>query len=342
MNATKCKWFAVYKKIEQHVHLEGTIAPEMALVLANRNGVALPDGFIRGDGTYNWRGFDGFIQAYDVVAGCVKTAQDYEDITYDYLVRSAAEGVIFTEIGYSPYHCKAGAGLSHGEAIEVLARGLERAKVETGIEARLLCTAVRFLGALDAPKIAEELATYLRDNPSPWVTGFGLAGWEREDDVLAFEQAFAIAHEAGLGLTAHAGENCGPVSVWNTLKAIPHLQRIGHGVRSLEDPVLIEELVRRGIVLEVCPSSNIVLEIFDSAPPIEEHPLPNLLSVGVKCTINSDDPPFFYTSIGREYDISRDVLGLSEVQIKQAVCLAVESAFVQEDLRDVLMDKVIR
>lgn len=326
------------KKIEQHVHLEGTIAPELALELAGRHGVVFPDGFIK-DGRYQWRGFDEFLSAYDLVAACVKSAKDYEDVIYDYLVRAAAQDVILVEMGYSPFHCKVNAGLEHGEAIEALVRGIKRAKAKTKIEARLLCTAVRYLGELDAVMIAEGMAQYLLDNPSKYVTGFGLAGWEREDDVFAFTRAFEIAHEADLGLTAHAGENCGPVSVWNAIKAIPYLSRIGHGVRAIEDPALLEEIAQRGIVLEVCPSSNIVLEIFDGAPSMDQHPLPKLLESGVRCTINSDDPPFFFTDIEREYEIARDVFGFDESMLRDISSDALVSSFVQDEVKGRLMEK---
>ncbi len=325
-------------KVEQHVHLEGTVSPEMAVILADRNGCKLPDGFIE-NGEYSWNGFDEFINAYDIVASCIKTASDYSDIIYDYLIRSADENVIFCEMGYSPYHGMVNARLSHKELVACLSDGIDRAKEKTGIECRLLCTVVRFLGNIDAVKIAEDIAMYLYKHDEKYVTGFGIAGLEREDDILAFEGAFEIAHKAGKSLTAHAGENCGSVSIRNSLKAIPCLKRIGHGVRILEDKRLIEEIIAKKIVLEVCPSSNIKTAILRDIDDVANHPLRKLMDLGIRCTVNSDDPPFFHSSIGNEYQLLYSKMGFSIEEIMSITNTAIESAFVEDSIKTKLQGK---
>ncbi len=326
-------------KVEQHVHLEGTVSPEMVVMLADRNGCKLPDDFIK-NGEYSWNGFDEFINAYDIVASCIKTASDYSDIIYDYLIRSADENVIFCEIGYSPYHGMVNAGLSHEELVDCLSDGINRAKEKTGIECRLLCTIVRFLGNVDAVKIAEDIAIYLHKHEEKYVTGFGIAGLEREDDIFAFEEAFRIASEAGKGLTAHAGENCGSVSVRNSLKAIPCLKRIGHGVRILEDKKLVEEIIDKEIVLEVCPSSNVKTGVLKDVDDVANHPLRKLVDLGVRCTVNSDDPPFFHSSIGNEYQLLHGKMGFSIEEIISITNTAIESAFVEDSVKTKLQGKL--
>lgn len=321
-------------KAELHVHIEGTISPQMALRLAERNRMSLADGLIGADGTYQWKGFPEFIETYDKVAACVRTAQDYTEITYDYLKRCAAQSCLYVELLYSSLHAFESAGLSHEELLDALAEGMDRARSETGIESRLIATAIRHCDPEHAMILARECAEIAH----PYVTGFGIAGAEREDDIFAFVDAFRVAKDkAGLRLTAHAGEACGPRGVRNLLKAVPEIERIGHGVRVAEDPELLAEMAREKIVFEVCPSSNVEIGIF---PDWDSHTLPQLMEAGCRVTLNSDDPPFFFTDIGQEYKRASTRFDLTEDQLLACTRTAIEAAFVAPEIRDSLLARL--
>jgi adenosine deaminase len=192
-------------------------------------------------------------------------------------------------------------------------------------------TAVRNLGV----ERVVGVATYAATRPHPYVVGFNLAGDEANYPAGDFAQAFAIAADAGLGCTVHAGEWDGPPSVRAALE-LP-VTRIGHGVRSIEDPALVGELAERKVVLECCPTSNVVLGLF---PSFEEHPLPRLRAAGVKTTLGSDDPPYFGASIGGEYELCRQRFGLDDEDLREISRTALEAAFCEGSLKESLIQSV--
>ena len=191
----------------------------------------------------------------------IRTADDYRDITFEYLRDCAAEGAIYVEVTISPDHADQ-AGLSYAGLLDGVARGIDDARAATGIESRAIVTAVRNFGTERAEWVARTAAA----QPHPYVTGFGLAGDEAGFPPGPFARAFEIAHDAGLGLTCHAGEWAGPESVRGALALPVPVTRLGHGVRSIEDPALVAELAERGTVLEVCPTSNVVLNAYPATP----------------------------------------------------------------------------
>ncbi len=203
---------------------------------------------------------------------------------------------------------------------------------DSGIVARICLTCVRHLG----PERAEAVARQAQRIPHPRVTGFGMAGDERKFDVEDFADAFSIAADAGLGLTAHAGEFAGPASVRDVLDHL-HVTRVGHGVRSIEDADLVERLADEAIVLEVCPGSNIALGVFASA---DEHPLRDLLDAGVPVCLNSDDPPYFDTTLAAEYETAQTVSGFSDEELLGCTRTAIEAAFLDEPTRKRLLAKL--
>ncbi len=175
------------------------------------------------------------------------------------------------------------------------------------------------------------MARYAALRPHPYVVGFSMAGDEAGYPAQDFAGAFAIAADAGLGCTIHAGEWAGPESVRAAL-GLP-ITRISHGVRAIEDPALVDELAARAIVLECCPTSNVVLGIY---PSYEQHPLPRLRDAGVRVTLGSDDPPYFGAAIESEYDICAQRMGFSEDDLLHITHTAIEAAFCDEELRDAL------
>jgi adenosine deaminase len=311
---------------ELHVHLEGTATPALVRELAARNGIQLPGGTVDGD-RFLWKDFIDFLSTYDRAASTVRTAADYRDVAFAYLAACAQEGAIYVELTASPDHATA-AGLPYGDMVAGIAQGIDDARDAHGIESRILITAVRNLGTERAEAIAAGAAAA----PHPYVTGFGLAGDEAGFPPEPFARAFAIAGEAGLGLACHAGEWAGPESVRGAL-TLP-ITRMGHGVRAIEDPALVAELAERGIVLEVCPTSNVVLGAYAD---YGAHPFRALRDAGVRVTLGSDDPPYWQATIGGEYDVARREWGLTDAELRAITRTAVEAAFVDEGTRTSLL-----
>jgi adenosine deaminase len=290
----------------------------------------VPDGVFAGAERFAYTDFLDFLDTYDRAASVIRTGRDYRDVTYEYLAGCASEGAVYVELIVSPDHSRRLA-LSGEEYLGAIARGIDDARSDHGIEARILLVAVRNLGVERSLSVARYAAT----RPHPYVVGFNLAGDEANYPVKQFAEAFAIAADAGLGCSVHAGEWDGPRSVWSALE-LP-VTRIGHGVRAIEDAALVEELARRGIVLECCPTSNVVLGLYDS---YEDHPLPELRAAGVKVTLGSDDPPYFGASIGGEYELCRDHFGFGDEDLRAISRTAVEAAFCEDSLKERLIQSV--
>ncbi len=314
-------------KVELHVHLEGTAPPDLIRRIAERNGLALPDGLFATPDRFAYRDFLDFLDTYDKAASVIRTAEDYRDITYEYLVACAAEGAVYVELTASPDHAKL-VGLTDEEHIDGIARGIDDARRETGIEGRILVSCVRNFGVEPALRVAR----YAAERPHPYIVGFSMAGDEENYPPAAYAEAFQIAARAGLGCTVHAGEWAGPESVRGGLE-LP-VSRIAHGVRSIEDPALVAELADRGVFLECCPTSNVVLGIY---PSYEEHPLPRLIEAGVNVTLGSDDPPYFGASIGGEYEICRERFGFTDDDLRAITRTALEAAFCEQTLKERLI-----
>lgn len=316
-------------KAELHVHLEGTMPPELVRRIAERNGLPVPDGVFAAPDRFAYRDFLDFLRTYDLASSVIRTAEDYRDITYEYLTGAAAEGAIYVELFASPDHARA-VGLEDEEHVGAIAQGIDDARRDAGIEARIVAICVRNLGVEAALRVARWAAS----RPHPYVVGFNMGGDEQNHPPAAFAEAFGLAADAGLGCTVHAGEWAGPESVRGGLE-LP-VTRIGHGVRAIEDHGLVEELAERAIVLECCPSSNVVLGLY---PSYEEHPLPSLMAAGVSVTLGSDDPPYFGASIGGEYELCREHYGFDDELLLSITETALEAAFCEESLKARLIQR---
>ena len=312
------------------MHLEGTAPPELVQRIAARNGVPIPEGMLGEDGRFRYTDFLDFLRTYDLAASVIRTGKDYRDIVYEYLCTCARGGAIYVELTASPDHT-ALVGLSDEEHLDGIARGIDDARRDTGIEGRVLISAVRNFGVEQALRVAR----YAASRPHPYVVGFSMAGDEVGYPAKDFAGAFAIAADAGLGCTVHAGEWAGPQSVRAALE-LP-ITRISHGVRAIEDPGLVDELAARAIVLECAPTSNVVLGIY---PSYEEHPLRRLRDAGVRVTLGSDDPPYFGASIESEYDICLARMGFSEDELREVTRTAIDAAFCEDELRSTLLARL--
>jgi len=316
-------------KAELHCHIEGAAAPELVIKQAQKyNADVTP--FIK-DGSFVWRDFTSFLAAYDFAADLFRTEEDYARLADHYLTSLARDGAIYSEVFTSPDHARK-AGLSPAAYTNALGEGMARAKAKTGIEGRMIVTGVRHFGV----ESVEAAARFAAKCGHPLVTGYGMAGEERFGDLEDYVRAFEIAREAGLGITVHAGELAGWESV---AAALDHIRpsRIGHGVRAIENPDLVKRIADEGVVLECCPVSNIELKVFDG---FGSHPFTKLKAAGCKVTLNSDDPPYFWTTLKREYDVAREHFGLDEKALTGITRTAIEAAYVDKKTRAALLARL--
>ncbi|MEC7595559.1 MAG: adenosine deaminase [Pseudomonadota bacterium] len=318
-------------KVELHSHLEGTIKPELAKQIAKRNAEPLDNNLFDDNGGYAWSDFASFLTAYDSVSSCLKNGEDYRDITYEYLKDCANENVIYAETFISPDHA-AECGISYDDMISGIASGVDDAERDFGIVGRIIVTCVRHLGPEQGLNVVQTMV----DNPHPYVVGFGMGGDENAFTIEEYAPAYNIAANAGYACTVHAGEICGPDSVWDAINYLP-ISRIGHGVKSVYDEKLISELINRKIHLEICPGSNLALSLF---PNWESHPLLIIMKKGISISLNSDDPPFFNTTVGQEYQNSAKNLNLNIEDLKQISLMAMEASFADIKIKSRLIEEI--
>ncbi|WP_281301550.1 adenosine deaminase [Iodidimonas sp. MBR-14] len=322
--------FSLPPMAELHCHLEGTVSPAMAIKLGARHGMDL-QGLLDAHGAYAWDNFHEFLASYDAMAKAIQTPEDYFDITYDYYAAMARRGLIYGESFVSPDHGQYH-GLSYPTLIDAISAAMQKAEADFGITARIILIAVRHYGVERAKAVAE----LAHRHPHPMVVGFGMGGDEHYLHPADFKQAFACASDAGLGLTCHAGEAMGPESIKATIDAL-HVSRIGHGVRAIEDPALMDDLRDKGIVLELCPGSNVALGVY---PERSAHPLAALIQSGLKITLNSDDPPFFHTDIEQEYRNASLYEGLDGDDLRQLTRQAISAAFCDDETKQSLLNTI--
>lgn len=308
------------KKAELHVHLEGTATPTLIKRLADRNRVKLPPNLFTAENAFAWSNFIEFLHCYETACQAIRAVQDYYDITFDYLQRCANEQAIYVEMMYSPVHAEQNSGIPSSEYLVAIQAAIDDAKLKFGIISGIIITGVRHYGVDSVIKVAKEAA----NRHHPCVIGFGLAGEEKAYPPGNFKRAFEIADGSGLPCTVHAGEVAGAASVRQAINCLP-VQRIGHGVRAIEDRELLKELVDRDIVLEVCPTSNIAIKVFDS---YQQHPFRELYQANIKLTLNSDDPAYFNTSLGKEYGVAQQYFGFSDQQLITFTKNAIEAGFI--------------
>lgn len=278
-------------KIELHVHLEGAIRPATLLEIARRNREPLPADTVEGlRQLYEFTDFEDFIRVWLLTTNCLRTAEDFRQVVVDYAGEAASFGAVYLEGIFSPIK-----GVGSAEQFAGYTDGAVEAWERYGVSVRFTPDLHR---ALD-PERACEFARWAVRYADRGVVGLGLGGLEAARPAAAYAEAFAIARDGGLALVPHAGESAGPDSIREVLSFDP--ARIRHGIRAVEDPGLLAEIADRGLVLDVCPTSNLRTRVVRA---LAEHPLPRLRAAGVPCTINTDDPAMFGTDLGREYELA--------------------------------------
>jgi adenosine deaminase len=310
-------------KVELHLHLEGAAPPAFIRDLAKRKHIDI-GGIFDERGNYAFTDFWHFLKVYEAATSVLTTAEDYARLTRAVLAESAASGVIYTEAFLSPDFCGGRDPLAWADYLAAITEAAADAERQDGIAMRGIVTCIRHFG----PDKARQTARCAADTAGDFLTGFGIAGDERSGKLADFTWAFDCAREAGLGLTAHAGEWNGPDEVRDALAL--GVSRIGHGVRAATDDALVDHLAETGTVLEVCPGSNVALGIY---PSFRAHPIGRLFDRGVKVTVSTDDPPFFHTTMAREYDELHRAFDWDDGVFATLNRNAIDAAFCPEDLR---------
>lgn len=319
------------KKLELHLHLEGAAQPDFIRKLAAEKSVDLSSIF-DADGHYDYPDFLGFLKVYDRACTVLQGPDDFRRLVEAVLENQASHGVIYTEHFVSPDFCGGGDQAAWNDYFAAMSEGAANAEAKHGILGRFILTSVRHLGAEQA-KVTAKVAA---NTDSAYLVGYGMGGDENHLLAADFAPAFDIARAAGLRLTSHAGEMAGPDSVRDTLDHL-RVERLGHGVRAVEDPDLIRRIAEEGIVLEVNPGSNITLGVFPSWP---DHPIDSLIDAGVKVTVSTDDPPFFHTDMTHEYTMLNQTFGWGAAEFSTINRTAVEAAFCDEPTKAKIIEKL--
>ncbi len=283
-----------HPKIELHVHLEGSVRPARLLEIARRNDVPLPVSSVDElAALYRFRDFAHFIEIWTLTTSALRHAADYREIVVDYAGEAAGHGAVYLEGILSPAEPVRRGG-TWDEVFDGACEGAQEARERFGVEVRLTADIPRGWTLEEAELTARSCVKY-RDRG---FVGLGLGGSEAEYPPEPFARAFAIARDGGIGSVPHAGEVAGTASIRGCLDAL-RADRIRHGIRAVDDPALLAELADRGIVLDVCPISNVRT---GAVPSLAAHPLPQLVAAGVRCTLNTDDPAMFDTDLSREHE----------------------------------------
>ncbi|MES2936332.1 MAG: adenosine deaminase [Pseudomonadota bacterium] len=318
-------------KAELHIHIEGSLEPELIFALARRNGVAIPYADVESlRRAYAFTNLQSFLDIYYAGASVLLAEQDFYDMAWAYLQRAAADNVVRAEIFFDPQTHTA-----RGVAMETVVEGLHRAcrdaRTQLGVDAELILCFLRHLSEEEAFATLEQ-ALPLRDR----FIGVGLDSSELGHPPEKFARVFARCRELGLHLVAHAGEEGPPAYIWSALDVLK-VERIDHGVQSLKDPALVRRLAEERIPLTVCPLSNLKLCVF---PTLAEHNLARLLDAGLAATVNSDDPAYFGGYMNDNFLQTFAATGMDSAQAYRLARNSFEGSFADESARRRYIDRL--
>lgn len=340
---------------ELHVHADGGIMTRQLfdhLAMKNKRNLKSKDFFKDGIIAHKPGDFIDFLEVYDKVTSLIQTPDDITLVIYDYLKRSAKEGVIYTELMISPEHYAGNApvyqansphdsqspimreqGISYLRVIEAVSQGIDKANKAFGIEARILVVLLRHNG----PKAAQHLLQKVIDNPHPYVVGINLAGDDVNYPADLFQSVYELARKNGLKLSAHMGEHEGIEDI--KLAMAMKLDRVGHGLSVIDDKEVMKQFKRSGIGIEVCPSSNMD-DGYGKFNTLAIHPLKTMLQEGLYVALSSDDPAFQHTSISLEYKKVQEAYNLSQQDMIQLCRNSISMSFAPPVLKKKLLKKI--
>jgi len=316
-------------KAELHVHLEGSILPRTLIKLAQRNHVILPGddeaGLVE---FYRFRNFETFIETYLTITSCLRTPEDYRLIAYEFGCECARQNIRYAEVTFTIVTNMALTGLSWMEILSGLNAGREQAQKDFQVKWQWIFDIVR-----NNPDTQETVLNIALAAREMGVIALGLGGSEVGFPPEMFVDTFKRAKDEHLHRVPHAGEIAGPQSVWSAVKLL-HAERIGHGIRSIEDLELVDYLKLKSIPLEICPTSNIRLNIY---PDYVHHPLRKVWDEGVFITINSDDPPMFGTDLNNEYQVLVNYFNFNQAELEQISLNAIQASFLSQGEKNELL-----
>lgn len=318
-------------KAELHLHVEGTLEPELAFTLADRNRVRLP--FVSVEqmrDVYHFDSLQSFLNLYYELVAVLQTARDFHDLAQAYLRRAHAQGVRHVEMFFDP-QVHTSRGVAFDAVVDGLVAAFTEAAREHGMTGGLIPCVVRDRSVAEAMALVEQIAHRRSD-----ILGIGLDSAERGYPPELFTEVFARAGELGLHRVAHAGEEGPAAYVWSALDNL-RVERIDHGIRSMEDPLLVERLRDHAVPLTVCPLSNVRLAC---VPNLAAHPLPGMLEAGLKVTVNSDDPAYFGGYVCDNFEALRLAVSLSDEQAAQLARNSVTASFASPERKAALLSEI--
>jgi adenosine deaminase len=318
-------------KVELHLHIEGTLEPELMFALAERNRIELPYASIEEvRQAYNFTDLQSFLDIYYAGANVLQTEQDFYDLAWAYFSKAHSQNVRHTEIFFDP-QTHTDRGIPFKTVIEGLHRAQEDAQEKLGLSSYLIMCFLRHLSPEEAQKTLDMAKPY-----KDWIVGVGLDSSEKGRPPALFEEVYKNARAQGYRSVAHAGEEGPAEYVWEALNLLGS-ERIDHGVRSVEDHRLIQYLIDHQTPLTVCPLSNVKLCVF---PSMKEHNIKEMLEMGVCVTINSDDPAYFGGYMNENFIAAQKDLDLSKDDLYQICANAIQASFLDEEHKQALQDKL--
>jgi aminodeoxyfutalosine deaminase len=319
-------------KAELHLHLEGTVVPETLVELSRRHD-GTPLTLEHAQTIYRYTDFTGFLMAFKAVTERLRTPEDYELIAYRMLERLARQGVVHAEV-----YISVGVIYYWGRTeLEPLFAGMERGREQAGrdfgITAFWIFDTVRQFGTEPAARVFRKAAEMRRDHPS--IIGIGIGGDERKTGAEPFRELYAEARDAGLRLTAHAGESVGPEGIWGALNI--GAERIGHALTAIHDPELMEILSERQVPIDICISSNLRT---GCCTRLADHPVRRYFDSGLMITLNSDDPAMFQSDLNNEYRLAQDEFGFTNEHLRELAANSIEASFLPAERKVDLLRQI--
>lgn len=323
--------YQTFPKVELHLHHEGAAPPKFIAGLAREKGIDISDVF-DAQGNYAYKDFEDFLKVYEAACTTLTGPEEFRRLTLAVLEESASHGVVYSETFLSPDFCGGGDLIAWREYLAAIEEAADEAERTMGITLRGIVTGIRHFG----PEQMKTAAHCAVETHGRFITGFGMAGAEMVGRPGDYAYSFDMAREAGMFLTCHAGEWGGPDMVADTIRDLG-VSRIGHGINAIHDDALIDQIAESGVVLEVCPGSNVVLK---AVTGWAEHPIQRLRDRGVKVTVSTDDPPFFNTTMTYEFDQLAKVFGWNEDDFRSVNAIALDAAFCDDATRATVAKKL--
>lgn len=319
-------------KAELHLHLEGTVTPEILVELSSRHDAA-PLELRQAKTLFQYTDFGGFLMAFKAITERLRTAEDYELITWRMLERLSRQGVVHAEVYVSVGVVYYWAHCEFEPLFEGMERARKRAEAELGISVYWIFDAVRHFGPEEAARVFRKAAEMKPEFPC--IVGIGIGGDERRTSAEPFRELYAEARDAGLRLTAHAGETVGPEGIWAALTV--GAERLGHALSAIHDRDLIELLVERQVPLEICVTSNLKT---GCCVRLEDHPLRRYFDSGLMVTLNSDDPGLFGSDLEDEYRLAEERFGFTEEHLRELAANSIEASFLPAESKVALLRRI--